>query len=151
MIYLIRHADAVSADEDPERPLSEKGRRQVGEVCEILRRGPGFKPAEIWHSPLARSRETAELLARGLGLSAPIVLKPGLEPEDDPGKIADGLAAEDRDIALVGHEPHLGSLAALMIEGAGRAGECIPFRKAGVMALLRKGRRWRPEWLARPP
>jgi len=151
MIYLIRHADAVSADEDPERPLSEKGRGQVAEVCRILRREPGFEPAEIWHSPLVRSRETAQLLAQGLGLSAPLVLRAGLEPEDDPGKIAAVLAAQDRDIALVGHERHLGALAALMAEGPGRAGLVIPFRKAGVMALSRKGRRWRSEWLARSP
>jgi phosphohistidine phosphatase len=151
MIFLIRHADAVSDEEDPERPLSARGREQVGAICGILRKGPGFKPAEIWHSPLARSRETAELLARGLGLSAPIVLKPGLEPDDDPGKISAILSAEGRDIAVVGHEPHLGVLAVLMVEGPTRAGIFYPFPKAGVLALSRKGKRWRPEWLARSP
>jgi phosphohistidine phosphatase len=151
MIYLIRHAHAVSAEEDPVRPLSAKGREQVAEVCGALRGGPGFKPAEIWHSPLARSRETAELLAAGLGLSVPLVLTPGLEPDDDPARIAAVLAAEGRDIAVVGHEPHLGCLAALLAEGPERAGAFVAFRKAGVLALLRKGKRWRPEWLARSP
>lgn len=149
MIYLIRHADAVSAEDDPERPLSARGRNQVGEACRILRGQPGFKPAEIWHSPLARSRETAELLARGLGLSSPLVLMPGLEPEDDPGKIAPILGSEARDIAVVGHEPHLGALAALMTEGPDHA--VAPFPKAGVLALSRNGRRWRPQWLVRSP
>jgi|CZKI01.1.fsa_nt_gi phosphohistidine phosphatase len=151
MIYLIRHAHAVAAEEDPVRPLSKKGREQVGEVCGILRAGAGFKPAEIWHSPLARSRETAELLAAGLGLSAPVVLTPGLGPDDDPARIAAVLAAEGRDIAVVGHEPHLGRLAALLVEGPAGAGDFIAFRKAGVLALSRKGKRWRPEWLARSP
>ncbi len=151
MIYLIRHADAVSDEVDPARPLSARGREQVGGACKILQREPGFKPAEFWHSPLARSRETAELLARGLGLSAPIVLTTGLEPEDDPGRIAGVLSDEARDIAVVGHEPHLGILAALMVEGPARAGMFIPFPKAGVLALSRKGKRWRPEWLVRSP
>jgi phosphohistidine phosphatase len=151
MIYLIRHADAVSDEVDPLRPLSAKGRDQVVGVCRILQRGPDFKPAEFWHSPLARSRETAELLARGLRLSAPVVLTPGLEPEDDPAKIAAVLGSEARDIAVVGHEPHLGILASLMVEGPGRAGICITFPKAGVLALSRKGKRWQPEWLARSP
>lgn len=151
MIYLIRHADAVSDEVDPARPLSERGRRQVEALCGTLRAGPAFAPAEIWHSPLARARETAELLARGLGLSAPLVLKGGLMPDDDPGKIAAALEAEGRDIAVVGHEPHLGVLAALIAGGPGRTGMYFPFSKAAVLALSRKGKRWLPEWLARPP
>jgi phosphohistidine phosphatase len=151
MVYLIRHAHAVPAEEDPNRPLSPKGREQIAEVCAALRARQGFKPAEIWHSPLARARETAELLAAGLGLSAPLVLKPGLEPSDDPAGIAAVLAAEARDIAVVGHEPHLGGLATLLVEGPAHAGAFVEFRKAGVLALLRKGKRWRPEWLARSP
>jgi phosphohistidine phosphatase len=151
MIYLIRHADAVSDEVDPERPLSDRGRAQVVALCTILRARSAFRPAEIWHSPLARSRETAELLARGLGLSAPLVLKAGLMPDDDPGKIAGALAADERDVAVVGHEPHLGILAALMAEGPGRTGMFYPFSKAAVLALSRKGKRWIAEWLARPP
>jgi phosphohistidine phosphatase len=151
MIYLIRHADAVSDEVDPERPLSGRGRDQVGGVCKILGKESVFRPAEIWHSPLVRSRETAELLARGLGLSAPLVLKPGLEPDDDPGEIAAVLAADGREIAVVGHEPHLGVLAALMVDGPERTGIFYPFPKAGVLALSRKGKRWQPEWLARSP
>ncbi|HMD60269.1 MAG TPA: phosphoglycerate mutase family protein [Opitutaceae bacterium] len=151
MIFLIRHADAVSADEDPERPLSEKGRGQVAEVCRLLKADEAFSPSEIWHSSLARSRETAQLLARGLGLSAPLVPKPGLEPEDDPAEVAGAFASDGRDIAVVGHEPHLGALAALMSAGPGHPGMHVPFAKAGVLALSPKGALWRPEWLVRSP
>jgi hypothetical protein len=50
---------------DPVRPLSPKGREQVARVCAALS-GPGFQARRrSWHSPLARSRETAELLASG--------------------------------------------------------------------------------------
>jgi phosphohistidine phosphatase len=151
MIYLIRHADAVSAEDDPGRPLSARGREQVGAVCATLRSGARFSPAQIWHSPLARSRETAELLARGLGLSAPLVLTPGLEPEDDPGKIAAVLDREARDIAVVGHEPHLGALAAVMISGADGAVLPLSFAKASVLSLSRTGQRWQARWLVRSP
>ncbi len=151
MIYLMRHADAVSDDEDPVRPLSARGREQVASVCAALRKRTGFAPAEVWHSPLARSRETADLLALGLGLPAPRVLKPGLEPDDNPEGMAQLLAAEGRDIAVVGHEPHLGILAALMVEGTSNPPFFYPFPKAGVLALVRKGKRWKSEWLVRPP
>ena len=149
MIYLMRHADAVSDEENPVRPLSRKGRDQVARVCDVLLKLPSFAPAEIWRSRLARSLETAELLAKGLQLKAPILLKPGMEPEDDPVKLLAALESEGRDIAAVGHEPLLGALASLMVLGPSRAGVYYPFPKAGVLALTRDGKRWKSEWLVR--
>lgn len=151
MIYLVRHADAVSDEEDPDRPLSEKGHAQMARVCNILRTIPRFHPDEIWHSPLVRSRETAEWLSRELKLSAPVVLKPGLEPDDDPSRNAALLTAETRDIAVVGHEPHLGILTSLMVHGPARSGGFFPFPKAAVLVLTRNGARWSSDWLVRAP
>ena len=147
--YLIRHAHAVPEEENPIRPLSEWGRKQVAALCPSLR-AASFKPAEIWHSPLARSRETAALLAAGLGLSARVEEKEGLQPGDDPEGIAKALMGEKREIAVVGHEPHLGILAGLIVNG-GRPGAAFDFHKAGVLALRRVGPRWQGEWLARRP
>jgi phosphohistidine phosphatase len=151
MIFLMRHADAVSDEVDPIRPLSRKGREQVGRVCANLRKDPAFAPAEIWHSPLARSRETAELLARGLGLKAPLILVAGISPDDDPTGIAAVLDSAEGDVAVVGHEPHLGVLASIMVHGPDRAGIFYPFPKASVLSLSRDGKRWRSEWLVRSP
>lgn len=151
VLYLVRHADAVSDEVDPARPLSAKGRDQVGRVCGLLRRHSGFCPAEFWHSPLARARETAELLAKGMELASPVLLKPGLEPDDDPEKVIPALEAETRSLAVVGHEPHLGILASLMVHGPVLGGIYYPFQKAGVLALTRGAKRWRAEWIARGP
>jgi phosphohistidine phosphatase len=151
MIFLMRHADAVSDEEDPIRPLSRKGREQVGRVCASLRKNPDFKPAEIWHSPLARARETAELLAKGLSLKAPLLMVTGISPDDDPSRIASVLDAAGMDIAVVGHEPHLGVLASILVHGPDRSGVFYPFPKASVLALSRDEKRWRSEWLVRSP
>jgi phosphohistidine phosphatase len=151
MIFLMRHADAVSDEENPLRPLSRKGRDQVGRVCTVLAKLPAFTPAEIWHSPLARSRETAALLAKGLDLSVPRLLVAGISPDDDPSGIAAVLEASKIEVAVVGHEPHLGVLAAILAHGPDRPGVFYPFPKAAVMALTREGKRWRPEWLVRSP
>jgi phosphohistidine phosphatase len=151
MIYLMRHADALSDEVNPVRPLSNRGREQVARVCAALRKFPGFKPGEILHSSLERSRETAELLAHGLKLSAPLVPTKGIEPDDDPGKIAAVLEAGRGDVLVVGHEPFLGVLASLMVHGPQRSGVYFPFPKAGVLALSRDGKRWRSEWLVRSP
>jgi phosphohistidine phosphatase len=151
VIFLMRHADAVSDEVNPARPLSQRGREQVARVCAALSGNPGFNPAEIMHSSLVRSRETAELLAKGLKLAAPLVQTDGIEPDDDPGRIAAVLEASGTDVAVVGHEPHLGVLASLLVHGPRRTGVYYPFPKAGVLALSREGRRWRSEWLIRTP
>jgi phosphohistidine phosphatase len=150
-IYLMRHADAVSDEIDPARPLSMKGREQVAKVCEVLAKLGDFKPVEIWHSPLARSRETADLLDVGLKLNVPLFLKPGLTPDDDPANIADILGSETREIVIVGHEPHLGVLASMMVHGPSRPGVYYPFSKAGIVALTREGKAWRSKWIVRSP
>jgi phosphohistidine phosphatase len=151
MIYLMRHADAVSEEVDPARPLSAKGREQVARVCAALRAGPPFNPEEIWHSPLARAQETAELLVQGLRLAAPLVLTSGLRPNDDPGAVSKVLESHKGDVAVVGHEPHLGVLASMMVHGLERPGVFYPFPKAGVLAVAREGKRWRAAWLVRLP
>jgi phosphohistidine phosphatase len=151
MIFLMRHADAVADEVNPVRPLSQKGREQVARVCAALRKNPGFRPGEIMHSSLERSRETAELLAKGLKLASPLVPTRGIEPDDDPRRIAAVLESSKGDVAVVGHEPHLGVLASLLVHGPERAGVYYPFPKAGVLALSRDGERWRSEWLVRSP
>jgi phosphohistidine phosphatase len=150
-IYLMRHADAVSDEVDAERPLSAKGREQVARVCAALRAKGGFEPREIWHSSLRRSRETAELLAAGLGLGAPLVLKPGLGPDDDAHRFAAVLEEAAPGVAVVGHEPHLGVLACSMVHGPGTPPIFYPFPKAGVLSLARRPKGWRAEWLVRSP
>jgi phosphohistidine phosphatase len=147
----MRHADAVPDEDDPRRPLSEKGRGQVARACSALEKRGGFAPAQIWHSPLLRSVETAELLAKGLGLPPPLVLKAGLGPDDNPSSIASLLEAESSDVAVVGHEPHLGILASAMVHGPDRAAIFYPFPKAGVLCLSREARGWKSEWLVRSP
>jgi phosphohistidine phosphatase len=149
MIFLMRHADAVSDEIDEARPLSQRGRDQVARVCEALSKVPGIDPAEVWHSPLVRSRQTAELLVAGLGLKAPLVLVGGVTPDDDPARIAAVLDAETRDILVVSHEPLLGVLASLMVHGPMRSGVYYPFPKAGFVRLRREGDAWKSQWLVR--
>jgi phosphohistidine phosphatase len=150
MLYLMRHADAVSDEIDVARPLSSKGQAQVARVCALLH-PQGFAPAEVWHSPLVRSRETAALLVAGLGLRAPLRLQPGMEPEDDPRRFAERVASEVRTIAVVGHEPFLGVLASLLVHGPRLASVYYPFPKAAVLALQRAGTQWKSQWLVRSP
>lgn len=153
-IFLVRHSHALADQEDLRRPLSMHGR-------EITRKVAGFFQASgalatvhaVWHSPLVRSRETADLLVKDLGLDVLLIEAPGLLPEDDPAPIADRLDRADEPVMIVGHEPQLGFLATLLVRGkAGPAG--FEFRKSAVLALEKTGgrhkqsgrARWRVRW-----
>jgi phosphohistidine phosphatase len=148
-LHLIRHAHAVTAEENPARPLSDRGRAQVALLVAHFRGTGALRPAEFWHSPLARSRETADLLATGLGLAAPLREIAGLEPEDDPLAIRALLARTTVDLALVGHEPHLSALAALLLHGPGTP-SIFAFKKGAVLSLAGENNQWTEQWRVAP-
>lgn len=148
-LYLIRHAHAVDADEDPERPLSRRGAEQVARLADFLRRSDLFQPAEFWHTPLARSRETTLLLARRLRLEVPHTLMPDLEPEDDPRAAARRIKAVAHSLAIVGHEPHLSSLATLLVVGKMEFPVFV-MKKCSALALEGEGAHWSVRWHLSP-
>lgn len=151
-LYLVRHAHAVSEDENRQRPLSERGRAQVRTLAAFFRNNNQFTPAYIWHSPLLRARETAELLLVGLSSEAALVETPGLLPGDDPRQIVARLEniASAINIAIVGHQPHLGALATLLLRGRPDP-DPFDFKKGAVLALERtsdtRGKTSHPLWL----
>jgi len=148
-LYLIRHAHALEGDDDAARPLSGKGRAQVKRVAAFLRTSGAFAPAEIWHSPLVRARQTAELLARRLTLGAPRRAVAGLTPEGDPRLMVRRLAREERALALVGHDPHLSALASLLVAGVA-APPVFALKKCSVLALEREAGHWVVRWHVPP-
>lgn len=148
-LYLIRHAHAVDAQDNAERPLSPKGQRQIATLVRFFQDRKPFAPKEVWHSALARSLETAVALERDLHWEAPLVQVPDLEPEDNPEKILSRLRDFPGNLVIVGHEPHLGSLATLLLAGKS-GGLQIELKKGAVLALAGKGKRWELRWLVAP-
>lgn len=135
-LYLVRHALAAQRGEewpdDTKRPLTERGISRFKEVVDGLHRLDSAID-EIFTSPLVRAKQTAELLAAGLEGKPSVKLLDALAPGHTASAVMAQLAksAKRRRIALVGHEPDLGELAAHLI-GASRA---LPFRKGGVCRI----------------
>lgn len=148
-VYLIRHAHAVDAHEDPERPLSKRGQEQVRALATFLKGSAAFQPAEFWHSSLARSKQTAQLLAQRLRLAAPLTLMPDLEPEDDPRAVARRIKATSHALAIVGHEPHLSALASLLVAGKAQPPVFI-MKKSALLALEGIESHWMVRWHLSP-
>jgi phosphohistidine phosphatase len=148
-LYLFRHAHAVDAAENPDRPLSAKGRKQVARLARVLKASGALEIAELWHSPLDRSIETAALLSHGLSLQAPLIQVAGLEPNDPPGAIERRLQKWRRNLAIVGHEPHLSALAGRLLGGA-RSPVAIKMKKGACLALERTDAGWCLRWMIVP-
>lgn len=148
-IFLIRHAHAVDATEDPKRPLSKKGHKQVKRLAKFLRQNEALTTTECWHSPLVRSRETAELLTAQLGAPVKLIEVAGLEGGDDPSKIADKLKTRRTPVAIVGHEPHLSALASLLVVGATEPPRFV-LKKSSALALDRDEGGWAVRWQISP-
>lgn len=148
-LYLIRHAHAVTAGENPARPLSRKGHAQVRRLARFLRRSEALRGITFWHSPLDRARETAALLAAYLQSDNPLKSIPRLLTEGTPVDIAARLSNRRADLALIGHEPTLGELATLLV-----CGHCEPGRfvmaKSGIIALEREHGLWTVRWHLAP-
>ncbi len=132
-LYIVRHAIAAErGDEwpdDTKRPLTELGITRFKEVVEGLV-WLNVEIDEIFTSPLVRARQTANVLAQGLSRKPSVKILEPLAPGHSPASVMSGLAqaAKRRRIALVGHEPGLGDLAAHLV-GSRRA---LAFKKGGV-------------------
>lgn len=135
-LYLVRHAIAAERGsewpDDTKRPLTERGMNRFKDAVKGLRR-LDVAVDEIFTSPLVRARQTAEILAAGLDGKPPIKVLDALSPGHTSASVMTHLArvAKRRRIALVGHEPELGELAAHLI-GAGRA---LAFKKGGICRI----------------
>src|SRR5277367_2600150 len=116
-IFLVRHGDAVPEDEvgsDRDRYLSPRGREAARVLAKLLREQE-IAPDAIVCSPLPRAVQTAELLAAGLDFLGAINSLRCLEPSAQPNVASREVMAAGNAVIVVGHEPSISSLAALLI------------------------------------
>jgi phosphohistidine phosphatase len=135
-IYLVRHAIAeeqgTAWPDDTKRPLTPRGMARMREAVRGLD-ALGVEINLVLTSPLVRARQTAEILARGLTSVPAVDVSNALLPGQPPARVIEALSGLGRlrAIALVGHEPGLGELAAWLLG----AREALPFKKGGVCRI----------------
>jgi phosphohistidine phosphatase len=149
-VFLIRHAAAVDetlAIRDPHRQLTPAGREQAKSLGDRLR-WHDCHPTHIWTSPLVRAVQTAELVAAGLQLPTAVDVLPALAPGESARAVvaAIGKLPADAHVLLVGHEPGLSGVGALL---AGH--EVGALAKAEAVRIIDGKLRWRFAWDAEAP
>src|SRR3954462_8949600 len=117
-VFLVRHAEAVAETvevRDPDRNLSVVGRTQARALGERMR-WHDCVPTKVWTSPYVRAVQTAELIAIGLHCELPIESFPALAFDGSPRDVTAAVHAlpDDAAVVLVGHEPSLSAIGALL-------------------------------------
>ncbi|MEI8356244.1 MAG: phosphohistidine phosphatase SixA [Deltaproteobacteria bacterium] len=135
ILYVLRHAEAIAADDkmpDEWRYLTEKGIKSVTRISEDLSKF-GRKPRLIVTSPLVRAVQTAQIAAGQACRKNELIVSGLLRGDGDLDELQDFLRrhAEAKRVMVVGHEPHLGSLVASLLQKEDQ----VHLQKAGCVAL----------------
>ena len=141
LLLLVRHAQAAeqSATEYPDdslRPLVPKGKKAQARISKELRRRK-LVPERVFSSPWKRAWQTARILIEETGLPKSARLPcEALAAAPDLARIIEevGDVGADATIAMVGHEPWMSELAALLLTGR-PDGVSVDYPKSGVMGI----------------
>jgi phosphohistidine phosphatase len=134
-LYFLRHGKAVDAPgpdapDDFSRPLTDKGIEEMEAEAKALQ-ALGIEPDVILTSPLVRAKQTAEIVARRLGLKKRLIETDALAPGCELNRLAK-LLDEHRSansLLLVGHEPDFSTLVAELI---GTKPSAVELKKGGL-------------------
>ncbi len=135
-LYLVRHAVAEDRGDawpdDNKRPLTDEG------IARMRKAARGLADIDVTidivlSSPLVRARQTAEIVAAALDPRPSLVNIDSLAPDGSFAAIVADLEKHGRKprIALVGHEPAIGDLAARLI-GSRHA---LEFKKGAICRI----------------
>lgn len=131
-LLLLRHAhagDPMAWDgDDAERPLSARGRKQAKRLARFLEE-VGLRADVVITSPKLRARQTAEPVAKSLGLKLRVDdrLAGGLDLDGIDGLLAEA-GDPDRPI-LVGHDPDFTDIASELV------GVEVPIAKGAAVRI----------------
>ncbi|MAE45124.1 MAG: phosphohistidine phosphatase SixA [Magnetovibrio sp.] len=160
-LYLVQHGEAVAKEENPDRPLSDKGRADIQRIAAFLGRGR-TRAGRVIHSGKTRAAETAKLLADVVSPGTAIEeAAAGLAPNDSTDLFVQAIGnwLEDveagveaaGDVMLVGHLPFMGKMASLLVAGAEET-VVAAFTPGAVLCLEHSGETggWTIAWMATP-
>jgi phosphohistidine phosphatase len=153
-VYLVQHAESKSKEEDPARPLTDRGRKSVENVGAHLA-SLGINFDRVFHSGKLRAQQTAEILGGSLRVNDKVEAHAGLDPMDPVKPIVRWLSEQPergvKSIAIVGHLPFMDKLASILVTGTESVG-VIAFQYAGVVRLVPKGEGegYRVRWVLAP-
>jgi len=148
-LYLMRHGEYKSKDEDPEQGLSDQGAAAVKKTAVFFKQFHSNVDT-ILHSEKKRAQQTAEIFAEVMALPSGPRLGHGLAPNDDASIIIAELSRlESSSVMIVGHLPHLSKLTSQLLTG-NPDHKLIELAAAAILCLSGGPKQWVIEWMIAP-
>lgn len=149
LLYLVQHGEAKEKEEDPSRGLTVKGKNDVEKISVYMSK-LAIQVDQILHSGKLRAEQTADIFSASLKTVQGVAKTNGLLPLDNPSIFNEKLLSIESNTVLVGHLPHLGKLASLLLCGDTDK-HVVSFNMAGVVCLARDNNGlWSLQWMITP-
>ncbi len=137
-VYLVHHADALSAEQDPQRHISQKGRDQADRLGSRFR-ALGVAPVRILHSDKQWTIDTAQRIAAKLGAEDKAA-KAGypINTGDPIAPFMAEIASAGGDIMMCGHVDYLLRAASQLVCGNEKR-KVVEFKPGNGTAVCLEG------------
>lgn len=148
-IYLVQHGDSLPKEIDPERPLSEQGKKDVKSLSEFLSLLK-IEVSHVYHSGKLRAQQTAEILEANILVKEGIEPRAGLDPLDNVILLAKEINQYHQDLILVGHLPFMDKLVRYLVT---KNEHCplVSFEPGSIVCLEKtEEKHWCIAWMIRP-
>jgi phosphohistidine phosphatase len=144
-IYLVQHGKNVPKEQDPDKPLSEEGAKDVRRIADVAR-NYGLQVARIYHSGKLRARQSAEIYAELLTPAGGLREAEGLSATDDvtafTTKLEDGAM-------FVGHLPFMERMVGYLTAGS-PDNRVLKFQNGCLVCLFQEDGQWLVKWTLMP-
>ena len=148
-LYLVQHAKAASKETDPQRSLTEEGRRDIQKVAAFIE-SLNLSVDCLWHSGKTRAKQTAEILAEVVEVAEEMSAHDGLAPNDEVTPLKEELISKNQNIMIVGHLPFLPKLASLLLTNS-ESSNMVAFKNGGIVCLdYSDDNQWQLQWMVVP-
>jgi phosphohistidine phosphatase len=137
-LYLVRHGIATPKNDpgtelDSDRPLTPQGIKRMRKATKGVRR-LRIPFDAVLTSPLARARQTAQIVAEGLDLTDRLEELATLAPNCSVQDLLSSLMPyKNREhLLLVGHEPFLSTISSYLLTHDEKRSVTVVFKKGGL-------------------
>ncbi len=150
LIYLVQHGKAKTKEEDPNRPLTDQGKKEIEKITSLLKK-LNINVESIMHSEKLRAKETAIILVKGVNSNKEIQEIPGLLPNDNIIPITTFINQDNNNLMFVGHLPFMDKLASFLTT-ENENNNIITFQQGSVVCIEKNEdlKKYSVKWMVTP-
>ena len=148
-LYLAQHGDACTKEQNPDRPLTDRGAKDIDRIGEFLKQA-GVRVDRVVHSGKLRAVQTAERLANAIAPGLELETSGLINPNDNPKAFDWQSESWNKEILVVGHLPFMAKLVShLLIDNENKL--ITAYQPGSIVCLEHNSNsHWQIVWMIRP-